>query len=98
MDRDAATQRVLDLFTDQAWVGFPTVWEWFDQPATENSRDAAKYLEGAAQELLLEQDDDAAAALRQATGCDEAVGVFEVMTRVDWDYAGEFFWMRYVEA
>ena len=96
MDRDAATQSVLDLLTDEAWVGFPPVWEWFDQPATENVRDAAKYLEHAAQELL-RQGGDAAAALREAAGCDEDPSVFEVLARVDWDYAGEFFWARYVE-
>ena len=60
--------------------------------ATENEYDAAKYVEGAALELL-EHEGKTARALAEAVGCDPATASrFEVVSRVDWMVLGGHFW------
>lgn len=95
---DAATQAVLAIFTDESGLASSTAKGWLVGGGTENERDAAKYIEGAALELL-EDGGKTARALTEAVGLDPATANrFDVVSKVDWLVLGEHFWDWYLSA
>ena len=68
---DAPTQAVLAIFTDEMSLAYATARGWLVGGGTENERDAATYVEGAAS-MLLEDGGKTARALAEAVGCDPA--------------------------
>ncbi len=95
---DAATQAVLAIFTDERGLAYSAAQGWLVGGGTENERDAATYVKGAATELL-EDGGKTARALMEAVGCDPATAKhFDVTSKVDWMVLGEYFWQWYENA
>lgn len=95
MTEHNATQAVLRLFTDESGLPYAVALGWLAGSGAENERDAAKYVEGAARDIL-EDSGKSATALREAVGCDADASTFEVLSRIDWMVVGEYFFQQHV--